>query len=57
MLRRIVGWAILQSPLATPLVWVLGGDRVGLGYFLFTATLILLLRHLVPVGPAQNGGA
>lgn len=55
MMRRIIGRALLVSPVATPLVWVLGGDQLGLGYFLFTTTVILLARHLVPVRRAQNG--
>ena len=55
-MRRIIGYALLFSPAATPLVWVLGGDRLGIGYFLFTVTLILLARNNVPARRVQNGG-
>ncbi len=56
MMRRIIGWTLLVSPAATPLVWVLVGDRAGLGYFLFSVTVILLARSLVPARRAQCGG-
>lgn len=48
MMRRIIGYALLVSPAATPLVWVFGGQQLGVGYFLFVCTVILLARHLIP---------
>lgn len=56
MMRRIIGHALLASPAATPIVWVLGGDQLGVGYFLFTTTVILLARNLLPARRVQSGG-